>query len=57
MRRLRDSWYGFMLSLRKFKIDQLIDHSMQSYLENIKRAIDDEAVGRLKPVLKDVFPA
>jgi triacylglycerol lipase len=54
MRRFRDSWYGFMLSLRKFKVDHLIDHSMLCYLENIKRAIDDEAVGRIKPVLKDV---
>lgn len=56
MRRLRDSWYGFMLSLRKFKIDHLIDHSMRCYLENIRRAIDDEAAGRIRPVLKDVFP-
>lgn len=57
MRRLRDSWYGFVISLRKFKIDHLVDHSMVSYLENIKRAINDEAAGRIKPVLKDVFPA
>lgn len=56
VRRLRDSWYGFMLSLRKFKIDHLIDHSMLCYLENIKRAIEDEAAGRIRPVVKDVFP-
>lgn len=56
MRRFRDSWYGFVISLRKFKIDHLIDHSMLCYLENIKRAISDEAAGRIKPVLKDVFP-
>jgi triacylglycerol lipase len=56
MRRLRDGWYGFMMSLRKFKIDHLVDHSMLCYLENIKRAIDDEAAGRIRPVLKDVFP-
>ena len=52
LRRFRDSWYGFILSLRKFKIDHLIDHSMLCYIENIKRAIDDEAVGRIKPQLK-----
>jgi triacylglycerol lipase len=52
LRRFRDSWYGFMLSLRKFKIDHLIDHSMSSYLENIRRAIEDEAAGRIKPVVK-----
>lgn len=54
LRRFRDSWYGFMLSLRKFKIDHLIDHSMMCYLENIKRAIEDEAAGRIKPQLKSV---
>ncbi len=46
-RRFRDSWYGFILSLRKWKVDHLIDHAMTSYLENIKRAIEDEAAGGL----------
>jgi triacylglycerol lipase len=54
MRRFRDSWYGFMLSLRKFKIDHLIDHSMVGYLKNIKQAIDDESARRIKPLRKDV---
>ncbi len=38
-------------------VDHLIDHSMLCYLENIKRAIEDEAFGRIRPVIKDVFPA
>ncbi len=53
-RRFRDSWYGFAMSLRKWKVDHLIDHALTSYLENIKRAIEDEANGRIKPVLKNV---
>lgn len=53
-RRFRDSWYGFIMSLRKWKVDHLIDHAMTSYLENIRQAIEDEAAGRIKPVLKNV---
>ncbi len=41
------------MSLRKWKFDHLIDHAMMAYLENIKRAIEDEAAGKIKPVLKD----
>lgn len=52
-RRFRDRWYGFFLSLRKWQIDHLADHSMNRYIEYIQRAIEDEAAGKIKPVLKD----
>lgn len=53
LRRFRDRWYGFFLTLRKWQVDHLADHSMAKYVECIKRALEDEATGRIKPVLKD----
>jgi triacylglycerol lipase len=55
-RRFRDRWYGFFLTLRKFQIDHLSDHQMNRYIEGIKQAIADEAIGRIRPVLKDEIP-
>ncbi|MEZ6134372.1 MAG: lipase family protein [Pirellulaceae bacterium] len=52
-RRFRDRWYGFFLTLRKWQIDHLADHSMLRYIENIKAAIDDEAAGKIRPVQKN----
>lgn len=52
-RRFRDRLYGFYLSLRKWQIDQLSDHSMDRYLEYIQRAIEDEAAGKIPPVEED----
>ncbi len=54
-RRFRDRWYGFMLSLRKLQIDHLADHVMVRYIECIKQAIEDEAAGRIKPLLKEPY--
>ncbi|MCA9183804.1 MAG: lipase family protein [Planctomycetales bacterium] len=51
-RRFRDRWYGFFLSLRSWQIDHLADHNMSKYIESLQRALDDEAAGRIKPVLK-----
>jgi triacylglycerol lipase len=51
-RRFRDRWYGFFLTLRKWKIDHLADHAMTRYIECIKQAVEDEACGKIKPVLK-----
>lgn len=53
-RRFRDRWYGFMLSLRKWQIDHLSDHSMQRYIECVQRAIEDETAGKIKPVQKSI---
>ena len=53
LRRIRDRWYGFFLTLRKWQVDHLADHSMVNYVECIQRALKDEAAGRIKPVLKD----
>ncbi len=51
-RRFRDRWYGFMLSLRRWKIDHLADHSMLEYIACIQRAIEDESKGKIRKVLK-----
>lgn len=51
-RRFRDRWYGFFLTLRKWKIDHLSDHSMNSYIEGIQGAISDEAAGKIPKVEK-----
>ncbi len=52
-RRFRDRWHGFLMTLRKWQIDHLADHSMVRYIEGVKQAIADEAAGRIKPVPKD----
>jgi len=51
-RRFRDRWYGFFLTLRKWKLDHLTDHSMLEYIECLKQALNDEANGKIRPVLK-----
>lgn len=51
-RRFRDRMHGLMMSLAKWKIDWLCDHSMAFYVANIKQAIEDEKAGRIKPVRK-----
>ena len=51
-RRARDRWYGFMLSLRKWQVDHLADHSMVKYVECVKNALADEQQGRIPPVRK-----
>ncbi len=52
-RRFRDRWYGFFLTLRKWQVDHLSDHSMLRYIEYIKGAIEDEEAGKIPPVEKD----
>ena len=54
MRRLRDRWHGFFLSLRKMEIDHLADHSMARYIEYIKRAVEQEAAGEIPKQLKSL---
>ncbi len=51
-RRFRDSWYGFYLSLRQWKVDHLADHSLAKYIEYLQQAIDDVAAGKLPPLEK-----
>ncbi|MFN3192988.1 MAG: lipase family protein [Aureliella sp.] len=51
-RRFRDRWYGFFLSLGKFQIDHFSDHSMLRYIDYIRRAIEQEAQGKIPKVLK-----
>lgn len=54
-RRLRDRIHGFLMALRKWQIDHLADHAIDRYIESIQRAIEDERIGRIKPVLKTVI--
>jgi triacylglycerol lipase len=51
-RRWRDRWYGFFLTLRKWKIDHLADHVITAYIMCIQQAIAEEASGRIRPVTK-----
>lgn len=46
-RRFRDRWYGFFLTLKKWQVDHLADHSMLAYIDGIKQAIEDEAAGKI----------
>ncbi|TWT38133.1 Lipase (class 3) [Posidoniimonas corsicana] len=40
--RARDRFWGFMRSLRRFRIDQFSDHNMGEYIEAIRRAVQEE---------------
>ena len=51
-RRFRDRMHGFLMSLRKWRIDHLADHSMLQYIDCIQRAIADEAAGKIPKVVK-----
>ncbi len=51
-RRFRDRMHGLLVALRRWEFDYLSDHSMNRYVEYIKRAVDDEESGRIKPVPK-----
>lgn len=50
--RVRDRFRGLILALARREIDYLADHSMNRYVEAIKRAVDDEEAGRIRPVKK-----
>lgn len=52
LRRFRDRWYGFFLSLKKWQIDHLADHSMARYIQYIRGAIEEEKKGKIKPITK-----
>jgi triacylglycerol lipase len=49
----RDRWWGFMLSLRKWKVDHLSDHLISSYIQYIHQAIVDEDQGKSKRLEKN----
>lgn len=51
-RRFRDRMHGLLVALRRWEFDYLADHSMNRYVEYIKRALEDERAGRIKPVPK-----
>lgn len=51
-RRFRDRMHGLLVALRRWEFDYLSDHSMNRYVEYIKRALEDEKSGRIKPVSK-----
>ncbi|MCA9129945.1 MAG: lipase family protein [Planctomycetales bacterium] len=52
LERFRDRWHGFFLSLRKWQIDHLTDHSMSRYIEYVRGAVEMEESGQIKPVMK-----
>ncbi|HBE72285.1 MAG TPA: lipase [Planctomycetaceae bacterium] len=55
MRRFRDGWRGFFMSLKLGKFDHLADHSMLQYIEYIQRAASAEESGDIPPVEKTVL--
>ncbi|MCA9239946.1 MAG: hypothetical protein KDA37_07095, partial [Planctomycetales bacterium] len=40
--RMRDRFWGFLRSLRRFRIDHFSDHNMGEYIEAIRRAVEKE---------------
>lgn len=55
-RRFRDRWYGFFVSLGKWKIDHFSDHKMERYIEYLEQAIQDEEEGKFPAIEKDPLP-
>lgn len=51
-RRLRDRLHGLWIAMCNWEFDYLADHSMNRYVEYIRRAVEDEETGRIQPVNK-----
>jgi triacylglycerol lipase len=49
-RKFRDRWWGFFMSLRKWKVDHLSDHLISAYIQYIHQAIITEEQGNSKPL-------
>ncbi|MBX3421719.1 MAG: lipase family protein [Pirellulaceae bacterium] len=41
--KFRDRWLGFYLTLRQGRFDHVADHSISSYIQNLRQAVADEA--------------
>jgi triacylglycerol lipase len=50
--KFKDRWLGFFLSLRKWKVDHLSDHSINSYIQYLHQAVINEEQGIAKPLTK-----
>jgi triacylglycerol lipase len=50
-RRFRDRWLGFFLNLRGGRIDHLSDHLIQSYINYLSIAVEEEEKGIIKPLI------
>ncbi len=50
--RFADRWKGFMMTLKKWKLDHLSDHSMDQYIEFIRKAVEQEQAGEIPTVEK-----
>ncbi len=57
LRKLRDRWLGFFLTLRRWKVDHLSDHLITAYIQYLHQAILDEEQGRARPLLKGAASA
>lgn len=56
-RKFRDRLQGFFLTLRNWKVDQLSDHMITSYVQYLHQAILDEEQGRTTPLYKGAASA
>ena len=45
MLKARDRWWGFVSSLKKWKVDHLSDHAMGEYIDAIRRSLEQEKAG------------
>lgn len=50
--RFRDRWWGFVRTLRKWRIDHFSDHLMGEYIRAIECAVEQERAGLVPPALE-----
>jgi len=56
--RLKDRWRGFLRGLREGRFDHFADHAIGRYIENIRRAVEEEerpSIALRNPVAPPVF--
>lgn len=51
--KMRDRWWGFIRSLRRWRVDHFNDHLMGEYIRSVKQAVQQERAGsRPKALMK-----
>lgn len=55
MSKMHDRWWGFLRSLRRWRIDHFSDHLMGEYINAIERAVEQENAGSRPKALQKVL--
>lgn len=53
--KMRDRWWGFVRTLRKWRIDHFSDHLMGEYINAIRHAVEQEHAGMRPRALEKVL--